>query len=77
MKGGEIKGSEVRVVFTAMDASLGQNRSQVASICWSQDWYRTFGYSDFENIKQFMSLDYLSVSVELDWFETTLYLKLF
>jgi hypothetical protein len=24
-----------------------------------------------------MSLDYLSVSVELDWFETTLYLKLF
>ncbi len=36
MKGGEIKGSEVRVVFTAMDAFSGENRSQVASICWSQ-----------------------------------------
>jgi hypothetical protein len=32
MKGGDIKGSEVWVVFTAMDASLGKNRSQVASI---------------------------------------------
>jgi hypothetical protein len=61
MKGGEIKGSEVRVVFTAMDSSLGKNRSQVASICWSQDWYRTFGYSAFDSIKQFMSLHYLSV----------------
>jgi ribosomal protein L13 len=32
MKGGDIKGSEVWVVFTAMDAFLGKNRSQVASI---------------------------------------------
>jgi hypothetical protein len=37
MKGSDIKGSEVRVVFTAMDASSGKKRSQVASICWSQD----------------------------------------
>jgi hypothetical protein len=61
MKGGGTKGSEVRVVFTAMYASLGKNRSQVASICWSQDWYRTFAYSDFDSIKQLMSLHYLSV----------------